>query len=63
MSDLPPLDAEARSVDAVPLPSHLAISPHVERVYDPDRGAMLAALRVALGLPCPTHAWSEEHTA
>jgi len=29
----------------------LANSPEVERVYTPDREAMIAALRVALGLP------------
>ena len=29
----------------------LAKEPAVERVYDADRGAMLAALRVVLGLP------------
>ncbi len=31
--------------------SKLARSPHVERYYQPDREAMLAALRVLLGLP------------
>ena len=29
----------------------LANAPVVERVYDPDREAMIAALRVVLGLP------------
>jgi hypothetical protein len=29
----------------------LANQPHIERLYDPDRQAMLAALRAVLGLP------------
>lgn len=29
----------------------LANQPHVERLYEPDRQAMLAALRAVLGLP------------
>jgi len=32
-------------------PKGLAICLALERVYDPDREAMIAALRVALGLP------------
>jgi hypothetical protein len=32
----------------------------VERVYDPDRNAMLAALRVVLGLPKTPPQWLEE---
>jgi hypothetical protein len=31
----------------------LANQPHIERLYDPDRQAMLAALRIVLGLPRP----------
>ena len=34
-----------------PEPERLANEPQVERVYDADRGHMLAALRVVLGLP------------
>ena len=32
----------------------------IERVYDPDRNAMLAALRVVLGLPKAPPQWLEE---
>lgn len=32
----------------------LAITLAVERTYTPDRSAMLAALRVLLGLQCPS---------
>jgi hypothetical protein len=41
-------------------PSRLAIPFDTERVFEPDRGAMLAALRVALGLPNPTRCWRED---
>ena len=37
--------------DARPLARGLANAPVVERVWTPDRNAMRAALRVALGLP------------
>ena len=37
----------------------LAMSLDVEREYAPDREAMLAALRVVLGLPNPTRFWLE----
>jgi hypothetical protein len=37
----------------------LAIVPSLERAYDPDREAMIAALRVALGLPTRTKNQSE----
>ena len=39
--------------------SRLAISVEVERSYDPDREAMVAALRLVLGLPTLTKNWSE----
>ena len=32
----------------------------VERIYQPDRNAMLAALRVVLGLPKTPPQWLEE---
>jgi len=43
-----PIQAHGRGLD-----NSLAI----ERVYDPNREAMLAALRVALGLPRPEPPW------
>ena len=38
----------------------LASNPSVERYYQPDRNAMLAALRVVLGLPSAPPGWMEE---
>jgi hypothetical protein len=38
----------------------LANPPEVERVWTPDRNAMLAALRVVLGLPKTPPRWLEE---
>ena len=40
-------------------PSNLAMSPDIERLYDPDREAMIAALRLVLGLPTLTKNWLE----
>ncbi len=40
----------------------LASDPSVERTYTPDRKAMLAALRVLLGLPKAPPGWIEELT-
>ena len=40
----------------------LANSLQVERNYTPDRNAMLAALRVVLGLPRVPPGWIEELT-
>ena len=38
----------------------LALNPNVERYYDADGNAMLAALRVILGLPKAPPEWLKE---
>lgn len=47
-------------MDDVKADRRLAIPPPVERVYVPDRDAMLAALRVVLRLPQLRKDWQEE---
>jgi len=41
-------------------PGRFAAEPPIERVYAPDRTALLGALRVALGRPNPTKLWLED---
>lgn len=54
---LHPLNADAHGAPAVDVPPggrrrpRLAKQPVIERTWTPDRDAMAAALRVALGLP------------
>lgn len=45
-----PQETEPQAAPDPDVASRLAIAPPVERHYDPDRAAMRAALRVALGL-------------
>lgn len=51
---------EASKLPVVPRRKRLAITLAVERRYTPDREAMLAALRVVLGLPKAPPEWLEE---
>ena len=46
--------------DASPRPKGLANSLAIERYYAPDRNAMLAALRIVLGLPKVPPQWLQE---
>ena len=52
--------AHARKSPANSAPKGLAKSLAVERYYQPDRNAMLAALRVVLGQPKAPPQWLQE---
>ena len=49
-----------QQVGRIKIGKSLATDPSVEQTYTPDRNAMMAALRVVLGLPSAPPGWIEE---